>query len=391
MPIQHPPCPSLLWDVFCRVVDNFGDIGVCWRLARNLAARGQQVRLWVDDASALQWMAPGALQGAFGDTPDNTSGGISVHPWAQAQQAQAVAALPMADVWVEAFGCEIAPEFVAACAHFMRSGGQIGTQAPVWINLEYLSAEAYVERCHTLPSPVLHGSARGWVKHFFYPGFTPETGGLLRELDLDTRRDRFDRRTWLAQTGLAWAGERLVSLFCYEPAALPALLHQWATDSTPTRLLVTHGRTAAAVSDLCKNWLQSAPDVHGALSISYLPALRQDEFDHLLWACDLNLVRGEDSLVRALWAEKPFVWQIYPQHDQAHHAKLTAFLDMLEADAALRQFHFCWNGMADASPTLRLGNTDLHAWQSTVATAAKRLRAQPDLACQLLRFVQETR
>ena len=51
------------WDLFCRVVDNFGDVGVCWRLAADLAQRGEQVRLWIDDASALTWMA---LQGARG-------------------------------------------------------------------------------------------------------------------------------------------------------------------------------------------------------------------------------------------------------------------------------------------------------------------------------------
>ncbi|MEO7887531.1 MAG: elongation factor P maturation arginine rhamnosyltransferase EarP, partial [Polaromonas sp.] len=44
---------SLQWDIFCKVIDNFGDIGVCWRLAADLASRGHKVRLWVDDASAL--------------------------------------------------------------------------------------------------------------------------------------------------------------------------------------------------------------------------------------------------------------------------------------------------------------------------------------------------
>ena len=44
------------WDIFCSVVDNFGDIGVCWRLARRLSAGlGQQVRLWVDDLAADRW------------------------------------------------------------------------------------------------------------------------------------------------------------------------------------------------------------------------------------------------------------------------------------------------------------------------------------------------
>ncbi|HET9045379.1 MAG TPA: elongation factor P maturation arginine rhamnosyltransferase EarP, partial [Casimicrobiaceae bacterium] len=37
------------WDVFCKVVDNFGDAGVCWRLARQLVAEHDlAVTLWID-------------------------------------------------------------------------------------------------------------------------------------------------------------------------------------------------------------------------------------------------------------------------------------------------------------------------------------------------------
>ena len=54
------PQPAMQWDVFCRVIDNHGDLGVCWRLACHLAALGSAVRLWVDHATDLQWMAPTA-------------------------------------------------------------------------------------------------------------------------------------------------------------------------------------------------------------------------------------------------------------------------------------------------------------------------------------------
>ena len=37
------------WDLFCRALDNYGDIGVGWRLAADLGARGEAVRLWLDD------------------------------------------------------------------------------------------------------------------------------------------------------------------------------------------------------------------------------------------------------------------------------------------------------------------------------------------------------
>ena len=113
----------------------------------------------------------------------------------------------------------------------------------------------------------------------------------------------------------------------------------------------------------------------------------QRDFDHLLWATDCNLVRGEDSLVRAIWAGKPFVWQIYPQHDAAHHTKLEAFLDMAEAPDSLRQFHRVWNGLeATALPAL-----DLETWGQNARDLRAKLLQQADLVSQLLTFRSETR
>jgi len=370
------------WDIFCKVIDNFGDIGVCWRLCADLAARGEQVRLWVDDGSALDWMAPGARTGGWP--------GVQVFGWAQSQDAVLLAQLPPADVWIESFGCEVAPEFIAARASITGSTDEIGINPPAWINLEYLSAEGYVERSHGLPSPVMSGPAKGWSKHFFYPGFTERTGGLLREPDLAQRMAQFDATAWLRQLGIVRApGERLISLFCYEPAALPELLTQLAGHDGPTRLLVTAGRATAAVKTAIsdRNRLQPAWNRRGQLSFSYLPHFSQSDFDHLLWACDLNFVRGEDSVVRALWACKPLVWHIYPQDDAAHHAKLNAFLEMLGASASLRQFHHAWNGLSAADlPALELEN-----WSSTVQTARARLLQMEDLATQLAGFVAKNR
>ena len=358
----------MLWDVFCTVIDNFGDIGVCWRLSRNLAARGQQVRLWVDDATALAWMASGATAG----------GPVAVGAWHDAQ-----ACVP-GDVVVEAFGCELPAAFVQAMARCPAP--------PAWINLEYLTAEPYAARCHRLPSPVLSGPGQGLTKHFFYPGFTAGTGGLLREPDLLQRQAGFDRAPWLASLGLSsdvQPNDTVVTLFCYEPAALPGLLAhlqaQAALGPGRTHLLVTPGRATQAVrseiSGLLTSNQLSAND--SLLSISYLSALSQDDFDHLLWASDLNFVRGEDSLVRALWAGKPLVWQIYPQSDDAHHAKLQAFLDTLDASPVLRQWHQAWNGN-DAAP---LPGLDGLLADRSVALARDQLLSQDDLAHQLQTFV----
>ncbi len=377
-----PSDPPLLWDVFCQVIDNFGDIGVCWRLSADLASRGHSVRLWVDDPSALQWMVPGALDDAWPT--------IQVLHLSRCSDAPTLATLAPADVWVEGFGCEIAINFIAAYAFPTGPEGQNDTKFPVWINLEYLSAESYVERCHGLPSPILNGPAQGWTKHFFYPGFSERTGGLLREADLCTRHQAFfqgnQRRLWLEKFGFSWSAERLVSLFCYEPVALSALLSRLDELPGPTQVLVTAGRATAAA--------QKAATHIGTLrqvGLTYLPVLTQVEYDQLLWMCDLNCVRGEDSLVRAIWAGKPFLWQIYPQHDAAHIAKLDAFLDVLNASASLRAMHLAWNSTTDRQSAAPIPVLDLKDWSETVQTARQPLLQMDDLVTQLVDFVLKKR
>ncbi len=375
---QHPQKPSdalWLWDVFCQVIDNFGDVGVCWRLAADLAARGHTVRLWLDDTQALTWMAPGALQGHWP--------GISVRAWSDASHPQVLQALAPAQAWVESFGCELPSAFVAARANAVGK-----TSSPVWINLEYLSAEGFVERCHALPSPVMSGPAKGWTKHFFYPGLVPATGGLLRESGLLERRDAFgsaERSAFLQSLGLADCGEELVSLFCYDGAPVDELLVQLDAQRQPVHLLVTAGKARAQM----ERALLQAGDALGRLRVSLLPLLSHTDFDTLLWSCALNFVRGEDSLVRALWAGRPFVWQIYPQDDGAHRPKLAAFLDALDAPPLVRNLHAQWNGLAPWRSDTALPLGDAQQWRAWAQATQQRLAQQTDLTGQLTAFVAE--
>lgn len=342
----------MVWDLFCRVVDNFGDVGVCWRLAAGLAARGESVRLWIDDASALTWMAPRGTEG--------------VQPllWADAEHAEP------ADTVIEAFGCDPPSAFIARMAR--------RTAAPVWINLEYLSAEAYVERSHGLQSPQLSGPGAGLNKWFFYPGFNARTGGLLRGTSAPPCPEH-----WLAQHGWArQAQEQVVVLFCYDTTALPDLLQQLAAQ--PTLLLAAPGPAQQALS-------QIRPPT-GVRTIA-LPWLAQTEFDQLLHCTDLNLVRGEDSFVQAQWPGVPFIWQLYPQADGAHAAKLEAFLDRFLSltefvdGPALRQAWRAWNGLGAWPERL----PPRAAWQQAATAWRDSLRRQPDLITQLQSFVAERR
>ncbi|MDM7456210.1 MAG: elongation factor P maturation arginine rhamnosyltransferase EarP [Tepidimonas sp.] len=359
--------PPLTWDVFCHVIDNWGDVGVCWRLCRQLAAAGQRVRLWIDEADALDWMAPGARAGRVS--------GVQVHPWPSQRSEHPPPHMPPADVLVEAFGCHVPDAWVAA---LLPPTGRDG-RPTVWLNLEYLSAEPWVARSHGLPSPVLSGPLTGRTKWFFFPGFTPDTGGLLREADLGARQQGFDAARWRAAYGShdgPW-----VSVFTYEPAALATLQRQPALAAA--HWLVAPGRSAV-------HWGRLGTPLPAAARVTHCAPVPQDAFDERLWACDLNLVRGEDSLVRALWAGRAFLWQLYPQDDGAHHDKLEAFLAWLDAPADWQAWLRAWNGIP--GPDLpALTPTRLAQWQAAARATRDRLWAQDDLLTRLLAFVHERR
>lgn len=307
--------PSLTVDIFCTVVDNYGDVGVCWRLARQLAAEHAiQVRLWVDDLTSLQHIAP-AMRFAE----------VEVRRW-----EKNFPIVEPADVVIEAFACELPASYIAAMV--------ARKVKPVWINLEYLSAEDWVAGCHLGQS---HHPTLPLIKHFFFPGFTPDTGGLIREKELG---QDFDSTSFWQGFGLPQpqANELRISLFGYDNQSLENLLQCWAEGLQPVTCLVPQGALAEHAGRLFGT-------SRGNLRIHPFQFLTQDDYDRLLWACDCNFVRGEDSFVRAQWAARPFVWHIYPQQEDAHWPKLNAFLDLYCAglpsavESDLRNFWHAWN------------------------------------------------
>jgi uncharacterized repeat protein (TIGR03837 family) len=199
------------------------------------------------------------------------------------------------------------------------------------------------------------------IKHFFFPGFASGTGGLLRESGLLDRRAAFqaDARAMAAfwsRLGLPQRrqDELRLSLFSYANVATLDLLSAWQRSHQPVSCLVPEGTAVAALAGAELGFSAEA-GAHfqiGSLSLFILPFLEQDDYDQLLWACDLNFVRGEDSFVRAQWAARPFVWHIYPQQEDAHHAKLNSFLDLYCAAlepgtaGAVRRLWHDWNGVS---------------------------------------------
>lgn len=325
------------WDIFCSVVDNYGDIGVTWRLARQLVAEhGLAVRLWVDDPAAFVHLCPQADSRLLRQQQQ----GVEVCAWAADWHA-----VEPADVVIEAFACELPAVYIAAMA-----GRE---QKVLWLNLEYLSAEDWVEGCHGLPSM----QSNGLSKFFFFPGFTSGSGGLLRERGLLTQRRAFQadegaREDFLRRLGVEpVAGALLISLFAYENAALGRWLQVLAAGPQRVQLLVPEGRILSSLQDWLGGPALQVGDTRqrGQLHIQVLPFIPQDQYDRLLWSCDFNAVRGEDSFIRAQWAGRPLLWHIYEQADHAHLEKLDAFLafykEGLSADAqvALVALWHAWN------------------------------------------------
>lgn len=368
--------------MFCRVVDNFGDIGVCWRLARQLAnEHGLEVRLWVDDLAAFKRICPEIEPDRLAQRCRNVDICHWADPFPPVAPAEAV---------VEAFACELPESYLHAMADCPAK--------PRWINLEYLSAENWVGECHGLASP---SPRLPLTKHFFFPGFTANTGGVILERNLFGLREafQFDARAqadFWREIGLAEPhGEEIrISLFCYPGSRAEALFDCWRAQSVPTTCLVPEGVAGEAIAAF---FGQAAPAAGGALrrgslEVRIIPFLEQDLYDRLLWACDCNYVRGEDSFVRAQWAQRPMVWQPYPQAEGIHLHKLKAFLDLycmglpVEAAGAVRALWAAWSrgeGMGEAWPAFwaQEGVLAKHA-----ASWAAALKANGDLATRLVTF-----
>ncbi|MGL4605727.1 MAG: elongation factor P maturation arginine rhamnosyltransferase EarP [Iodobacter sp.] len=366
----------LRWDIFCRVVDNYGDIGVCWRLARQLVAEHHfAVRLWVDDLASFQ-----RIQADIDPAvEDQSCAGVQVCLW-----GEDFAGVTPGDVVIEAFACDLPADYIAAMK--AQPAGR------AWLNLEYLSAEDWVISCHGLPSP-----AHGLPKFFFFPGFVDGTGGVLGELAQRAARAAWqpaDAAAYLAQWLPPVAGALKISVFAYENAGLAQLLDCWQNSSRPVQLFIPEGLIVPQAEAWLGERLQAGmPLQRGALTLCLLPMQSQPDYDRLLWSCDLNFVRGEDSFVRAQWAGLPLIWHIYPQDEDAHLVKLDAFLAVYLAacpgeDAqALNQFWQAWNrGQALKAvwdkllPALPALNAHAAAWQ-------RQLAQRGDLATNLVRFI----
>ena len=353
------------WDIFCQIVDNYGDAGVCWRLARSLSSlHGQDVRIFCNDLPTLNLLASGV--------DPTVRDRIELLPW-EASCSNARHPVNSPDVVIEAFGCELPERYL--------TGLYIAPKKPIIINLEYLSAEPWITEFHGKASPQSHGIP----KYFFFPGFQDEVGGLL--LDPIPPKGNESAKDIPLVLHEAWSDLRRdakrISIFCYPGAPLKKWLEDLGKLKQKFDIVLTHGM--AELLNLTSGTPISLPSNIKLISI---PFISQDEYDWVLSQCDFNVVRGEDSFIRAQLAGKPFIWHIYPQDDRAHEIKLAAFLDLYldTASQSLRLASIA--AMTWAMPSEWIGS--LEAWNiHSQAWRAQLLEKQADggLPAGLIRFV----
>lgn len=370
-------------DVFCDIVDNYGDAGVCWRLVRRLAETSHQdllhhsirestpdfihdsIRLFCDDLKLLDQLA-GTDAKALG-----RSLGIEILTWADSTKPE-VLGTELPDLVIESFGCALPQAYLEHIS--------LKTSCVI-LNLEYLSAEDWIDSHHALPSP--SGTLK---KYFFFPGFSKSSGTLLKGL-LPRQDDPLPK-----SLKLAWSKTRddalKICLFCYDTPNMKAFIESFKHSGQKIDFLICFGQAQELVRKIEPNF--ESEMATSEIQWIPLPFVSQDDFDHLLNSCDLNIVRGEDSFVRAQWAAKPFIWQIYPQEDEAHHLKLEAFLKKYLKNSSAETAH-------DVNEAMRLACAK--TWLKNLPSMAKHalnwrneldeLTFDGDLAVQIRKFLKK--
>ncbi len=351
------------WDIFCQIVDNYGDAGVCWRLARSLSQMSVhgddiRIRLFCDDLDVLDQIAHGNA------THHGATLGIEVLPWEDANTTDSIG-----DVVIEAFACTLPAAYVNAMASSKKQ--------PVWLNLEYLTAEPWADEMHLLPSP----QNNGLNKYFYFPGFTHKTGGVALG-DWDTVTNITDTPESLRSN---WqqcrSNSKKISIFNYRHAPLEAWLR--SLDQIAHRQGDIVDVLICANQNISNNFFRQP---FKSLRLIQLPFVPQEDYDWLVAHCDFNLVRGEDSFVRAQWAGKPFIWDIYPQEDLAHEIKLEAFLKLYFEGASSELCTAAIPAMKWASPETWWPY--LETWQAHSKGWTKKLRALGPLEGKIIDFVK---
>lgn len=303
-------------DIFCEIIDNYGDIGVVYRTAKELQKifPESKIRVFLNRLDEFKKINSQVL-----DLPSQNIDGIEYITFDYLRDN--ANELLTAQVIIEAFGCQIPEEYMEIAYD----------NSELLINLEYLSAEDWIEDFHLQSSPLGRGKLK---KVFFMPGFTEKSGGVIADSNYLERIQRvLENKEFYEKKYLSDIEDRenkiIGTLFSYEKNLTP-LLEELKKLDKDVVILAMGEKTQDSLRKILKNF--SIEDFrnslkYGKIEIRFLNFLNQEEYEELINIVDFNFVRGEDSFIRAVLTGKPYMWHIYCQEEYAHMDKIEGFLD----------------------------------------------------------------
>lgn len=291
----------LSFDIFCNVIDNFGDLGVCLRLSMDLSSLGHKVYLYCDSLETYEKIKPKNLL--------ENNNKLNIFKWDHNLQYKA------SDIVILAFSCHLSDNLL----------DEIKNKQSTIINLEYLSAEDFVESCHLRPSFINNLNA-----YFFFPGVTNKTGSIVIEKTFKDKINSYYKdksKLNLLNDFKKNDYERKVSVFSYENKQIEYLVNAFSKSKKHTLMQVFEGKSLDNLNKILHLNLK-INETHNIDNLTIKAIAMTDiiTYDDILLNSDINLVRGEDSIVRAMLCGKPFLWQIYIQDEDTHIVKLNAML-----------------------------------------------------------------
>ena len=302
-------------DIFCEIIDNFGDIGVVYRISKELKKIFQNVRIRMVLNRLEEFKA---INKKVKDIDfQEIDGLICVTEKYVKENAETFGT---ADVFIEAFGCNVPEEYIKRAKE----------NSKLWINLEYLSGEKWVEDFHLCESLI---DSKTLKKIFFMPGFSEKSGGVIIDSGFLERmkfgkenRDEVFKKYF---KDFDLKDKFIGTVFSYEKN-FENLLETLKNYEKETVLLLMGEKTQKSFSEILKkNLTEDYGNIvkYGKITMIYSDFFSQEEYEEIISASDFNFTRGEDSFVRGIILGKPFMWHIYLQEEKAHMDKIKAFTE----------------------------------------------------------------
>lgn len=301
-------------DIFCEIIDNYGDIGVVYRISKELKKlfRDAKIRIVLNRLAEFK-----AINKEVKDLEYQEVNGLICVTKNYVENN--MDSFGVADLFIEAFGCEVPEEYVNLAKK----------KSKLWINLEYLSGEKWIEDFHLQESLIGSDTLK---KIFYMPGFSKKSGGVIIDSGfLERIQKGMEQREAILShhfPNFDFKNKFIGTIFSYEKNFDNLL--KTLENKENTVLILMGEKTQESFEKILRkkgienfgNWIK-----YGKIDIMRADFLSQEEYEEIISAVDFNFTRGEDSFVRSILLGKPFMWHIYLQEDKAHMDKINAFVD----------------------------------------------------------------